>query len=132
MRTARALTVSPSMLCRGVCSGGVPGPRGVGVCTWSWGVCTWSGGCTWSPWGVPGPRGCTWSQGGVPGPGGVPGLRGVPGQVPPPVDRQMPVNLLPCPKLRLWVVNMYDLLGFTVAVVNPLLHGLQQPMLNWH
>ena len=54
MRTAHALTVSPSML--------------------------WAGGCTWSQGGVPGPGGCTWSQGGAPGPGGVylvPG--GVPG-----------------------------------------------------
>ena len=61
MRTARSLTVSPSMLC-------------IGGCTWSQGVC------------VPGPGGCTCSQGGtlyggwggvylvlggVPGPGGV-------------------------------------------------------------
>ena len=53
MRTARALTVSPSMLCAGG-----PGPRGVpgpGVPA--------LGGCL--VWGVPGP--------GVPGPGGVGG-----------------------------------------------------------
>ena len=43
-------------------SGGVPGPGGVpglGRCTRShggWG-CTWSGGCTWSQGGLPGPRG---------------------------------------------------------------------------
>ena len=48
MRTARLLTVSPSMHC----SGGVPGSRGVYLV---WG-------------GVPGP-------GGVPDPGGVPGPR---------------------------------------------------------
>ena len=78
MRTARSLTVSPSMLC-------------IGGCTWSQGVC------------VPGPGGCTCSQGGtlyggwggvylvlggVPGPrGGVPGPGGVclvPGGVPGP------------------------------------------------
>ena len=100
MRTARALTVSPSMLCTGGCtwSGGwgVPGLGGVCVpvggvgCTWSWGVylvwgCTWSWGVYLVPGGVPGPRGCTWSQGGTWSRGvylvlwGVPGLGGVPG-----------------------------------------------------
>ena len=71
MRTARVLTVSPSMLCTGgsVCSqevcvpgpglGGVSGPGG---CTWYWGcVCSW--GCTWSRGGVPGLGGCIWSRG---------------------------------------------------------------------
>ena len=72
---------------------------------------------------LPSPGGCTWFWGGVPGPGGLPGPRGVylvqgipaggvpaqvlppwPGQVLPSVDRQMPVNLLPCPKLRLRAV----------------------------
>ena len=99
MRTARTLTVSPSMLCSGR---GVPGQGG---CTWSgrvylvWGVylvpggyLVWGGvcseGCTW-PWGG---GGCTWS-GGVAGPGGsAPGgvspLGGVPGQVlPPPLEQ---------------------------------------------
>ena len=83
MRTARTLTVSPSMLC----SGGVPGP-GVYLVPGSLGVylvlggvpgpggCTWSGGCVCLLWGVPGPGGCTWSPGGVPGPGGVSALRG--------------------------------------------------------
>ena len=52
MRTARALTVSPSMLCTG---GGVPGPEGA-----------WSGGDL--VWGVPGLEGA-WSRG-VPGLGG--------------------------------------------------------------
>ena len=75
MRTARSLTVSPSMLC-------------VGGCTWSRGVyLVWSGGylvqgvylvggCTWCPWfgGVPGPGGV---PGGVPGPRGYLVLRGV-------------------------------------------------------
>ena len=81
------------------------------------------------PGGVPDPRGCTWSGGsalgGVPGLGGVPdpkwgcllqgvsALGGVPGpgectwSGTPPVDRQMPVNILPCPKLHLQAVNMY-------------------------
>ena len=46
MRTAHALTVSPSMLC-------------TGGCTWSWEVYLVPGGCTWSRGG-----GCTWSGGG--------------------------------------------------------------------
>ena len=124
MRTARVLTVSPSMLCsRGVylvpggtwSQGGVLGPRG---------VCLVQGGVP-GLGGAPGPRGylvpgghlvlggCTWSRGVylVQGvylvPGGVPGLGGgVPGQVLPPVDRHTPVNLLPCPKLRLRAVKM--------------------------
>ena len=88
MRTARVLTVSPSMLCTGgsVCSqevcvpgpgpGGVSGPGGVYLVL---GVCLLLGG-------VPGPGGCTGSRGGVPGwgvvsgpGGGAPGLGGVPG-----------------------------------------------------
>ena len=83
--------------------GGLPGPgvsaRGVsalGGCL-LWG-CTWSGGCLLQE-GV--------YSGGVPGPRGVSAPRrggGVPGQVPPLVDRQTPVNLLPCPKLRLLAV----------------------------
>ena len=64
MHTARALTISPSLLCAGgvyLVLGGVPGPGGVPGLG-----------------GVPGPRG-TWL---------VPGGGGVPGQVlPPPVDR---------------------------------------------
>ena len=88
MRTAGALTVSPSMLCTGGCTwsrgvylvlGGVPGP---GRCTWSWGavpgprgVYLVPGGCTWS-------RACTWSWGVYLVPVG-----GVPGQVLPPVNR---------------------------------------------
>ena len=39
--------------------GGVPGLRGYLVL----GRCTWSGGCTLSQGGVPGPEGCTWSRG---------------------------------------------------------------------
>ena len=107
MRTARALTVSPSMLCAGGCTwsqgvylvpGGVPGSGG---CTWFWGVylVPGVGGVPGpgGPGGVPGPGRCTWQVlGGVPGwgiprgvylvwgvhlvPGGVPGLGGVPGQ----------------------------------------------------
>ena len=71
----------------GVCllPGGVHGPRGVSAL--GEGVSA---------------RGCTWSRGGG---GSAPG--GVPGQVlPPPVDRQTPVNLLPCLKLRLRVVKI--------------------------
>ena len=93
MRTARSLTLSPSMFCIGGCtwsrgvylvaggylvkggctwSKGVPGPGGVtvrgvlgpGGCTWSGGV-PGLGGCLWS-------GGCTWSRG-VPGLGGAPG-----------------------------------------------------------
>ena len=63
-------------------------------------------------------RGC------VPCPGG-----GVPGQVHPPVDRQTPVNLLPCPKLRLRAVKM-DLLYVLLSEFdgdscesNPCVHG---------
>ena len=79
MRTARVLTVSPSMLCTGGCTwslGGVPGPGGVYLL---WGVYLVPGQCTWSQGSVPGPRGvylvpggCIWSRGGVPGPGGAP------------------------------------------------------------
>ena len=50
--------------------------------------------------GVPGPGGVSAPRG-VPGPGG-----GVPGQVLPPVDRHTPVNILPCPQLRLRAVNI--------------------------
>ena len=98
MRTARALTVSPSMLCAGggVCFRGVCSQEGVPE---SWGVPGLGGSALGS---VPGPGGllggCTWS-GGVPGP-----LGGWPDQVLPPVDRHMPVNILPCPKLRLRAV----------------------------
>ena len=107
--------------------GSVPGHRGVylvqGVPGYR-GRCTWSRGCTWS-WGdVPGPRGrgtwsrgctwywgvCTWSwgvylvSGGVPGPGGgtYPGT-------PPPCEQNSwhtLLKILPCPKLRLWMVIM--------------------------
>ena len=98
MRTARLLSVSPSIHCLG----GVPGPGGR---TWFWGVYLVPGGVPGLRGDVPGPRGCTWSrvgtwsQGectwswgvymvwGVPGPRGylIPG--GVPAQVPPPVNR---------------------------------------------
>ena len=92
-RTARVLTVSPSILCTGgvyLVPGGVSGPRG--VCTWSRGGCT----CSWGVYlvlgGVPGPGGCTcswgvyWCQGGVPGAGGCTWSWGVsaPGGVPAP------------------------------------------------
>ena len=108
---------------------GVPGPGG---CTWSQGGCLlWgvylvlgvicSGGVFLG--GVPGPRGCLLCRGvylvwGCVSALGVcllPGgcfllggllLGGVPGQVLPPVDRQMPENLLPCPKLHLRAVKM--------------------------
>ena len=59
------------------CGGGVFAPRG---CTWSWG----GGGCLLC--GVYLVWGCTWSG------------------TSPPVDRQTPVNILPCPKLRLRAV----------------------------
>ena len=74
MRTARSLTVSPSMLCIG--------GRG---CTWSQGGVPGPGGCVPGPGGHLVPWGCTWSRGvylvrgGVPGPRGVPGPGGVPG-----------------------------------------------------
>ena len=96
VQTVHALTVSQSMLCRG-------------GCTWSWGVylvqgvsapgrCLFWGVCLLQEGGVaPGESAlggwCTWSQGGVPA------------QVLPTVDRQMPVNTLPCPKLRLRAVK---------------------------
>ena len=84
MRTSRALSVSPSMLCAGGVPGvgSVPSPRGVylvqGDVPGSGGVCSRGsapGGCTWSQGGV-----CSWE--GVPGPRGVylvPGLYLVPG-----------------------------------------------------
>ena len=80
MRTARALTISPSMLCTGgcplpggVCSGGVCSWRGLsapGGCVSSGGVCSWGMSapgevCSW---------GCVCSQGGCLLPGGIPGL----------------------------------------------------------
>ena len=68
MRTACALTVSPSILCaRGVCFlGGLYLVLGGSA---SWG-CTWSGGwCAWS-WGVCFLGGCAWSWEG-PARGGV-------------------------------------------------------------
>ena len=68
-------------LLRGVCSGG---------CL-LWG-CLLPGGS--APGGVSAPGGCTWSWGGVHG------------QVLPPVDRHTPVNILPCPKLRLRAVKI--------------------------
>ena len=90
MRTARVLTVSPSMLCAG--GGLLPGDLLWGVylvpggCTWSGGVYLLRGG-TWSRggcllWGVYLVMGrCTWSWGvylvpGVSAPVGVPGPRG--------------------------------------------------------
>ena len=78
MRTARALTISPSMLCGGggVCSGGCLLQRG-GVCSW----------------GVSAPGGCL--------PGGYPSMHW--GR-PPPCEQNswhMPMKILPCPKLRL-------------------------------
>ena len=89
----------------GVCSrgctwsqGGVPGPKGVYLVT---GGIPGPRGVYLVLGGVPGPGGCTWSQGGVCSSAG-----GVPGQVLPPVDRQTPVNLLPCPKLRLRAVKI--------------------------
>ena len=88
MRTARLLSVAPSMHCWRVYLvtgdvylvpvGGVPGPKGLYLVT---GGASGPGGCPWSqgvylvPGGVPGPRG------GEPGPrGDVPG-QGVPVQV---------------------------------------------------
>ena len=71
MRTARALTVSPSMICAGGCTwsqGSVPAPRGVYLFR----------GCTWSGGSVPGPGGVHLVWGDVPGPGeGIPGPGGV-------------------------------------------------------
>ena len=66
----------------------------------------WSGG-VWSR-GVSG-LGGVWSMGGCLVHGGVSDPGGVPGQVLPPVDIQTPVNLLPCPKLRLRAVINVDL-----------------------
>ena len=78
MRTARALTVSPSMLCRR----GVPGPRGVYLVP----------GGVYLVWGgLPGLGGCTWS-GGVPSPGGAPG------QVLPPCGQTHACKLITLPQ----------------------------------
>ena len=81
MRTARALTVSPSKLSTGgvyLVPRGVPGPAG---CTWSrGGVYLVPGVCVPGPRGVPGPGGVP-GHGSAPGPGGVVYLvqGGVPG-----------------------------------------------------
>ena len=72
MRTARALTVSPSMLCA---VGGVYLVPGVYLFL---GDVLGPGGCTWSQGGVPG-QGVYLVPGGVPGPRGVYLVRGVPG-----------------------------------------------------
>ena len=92
MRTACALTVSPSMLCAGgvAWSGGVPGPRGG---AWSQGD-AWS----WGAWsrGVPGPRGCL-VLGGVPGPGVCVLSQHALRQTPLLTESHMPVKTLPCP-----------------------------------
>ena len=113
MRTARALTISPSMLCTGgcplpggVCSGGVCSWRGLsapGGCVSSGGVCSWGmsapgGVCSW---------GCVCSQGGCLPPGGVHGLGCTWSGTPPAVDRHTPVNILPCPKVRLQAVIIW-------------------------
>ena len=80
---------------RGVCSGG----SALG------GVSSWGGGLVGNvcSWGVSAPRGCLLQRGSGLGGCLLPG--GVPGQVLPPVDRHTPVNILPCPKLRLRVVT---------------------------
>ena len=80
-----------------------------GGCTWSWGVYLVLGGvCSGGVsalggrllWGA-----CTWSQGGVCSQGCLLQEWGcAPGQVLCPVDRHTPVNILPCPKLRLRAV----------------------------
>ena len=72
MRTARALTVSPSMLCLGVSA--------PGGCTWSqgcllWGEGTWSGGCLLQGGGLCSCAGCLLLED-VPAPGGVSAPRG--------------------------------------------------------
>ena len=102
MRTARALTVSPSMLCRGGCL--------VGGCLLRGAVCSLGGGGLLA--GVSARGGvCSW---------GVSALGGVPGQVLPPVDRHMPVNILPCPKLRLRAVKISN---WTVIYGERMDHG---------
>ena len=112
MRTACALTVSPSMLCigGGCLLWGVSAPGG--VCSWGdlllgrcllWGgVC--SGGFAWGSAhrGVSAPRGVCSKGGLLRGVYLVP--RGCTWSGTPPVDRHTPVNILPCPKLRLRAV----------------------------
>ena len=125
---------------------GVTGPMGS---TWSQGA-PGTGGCTWSLGGgclLLG--GCTWSQGGVcfqrgiPGPGGVSVPEGTWSQgvsawgvylvvgvylikYSPPVDRQTPVNILSCPKLRLRAVKIvrcthgFENGGFYFVILNPI------------
>ena len=97
------LPVSPGMHCSGgvyLVRGGVPGP---GECTWSRGVHLVLGEGVYlvlGGGGAPGPRGwCTWSRGGCTWSGGCT-CQGTP-----PVDRHTPVNILPCPKLRLRAVK---------------------------
>ena len=97
MRTARSLTVSPSMLCaRGGCLllGGVPAPEGgAGACS---GGCLVQGGGAWS-----GGYACSWG-------GTCSGLCGIPActeadPLPPCGQNSWHtlLKILPCPKLRL-------------------------------
>ena len=82
-------------------SGGTSAPGGLllgGVCFWG-GVCS-GGGMVSAPRGVSALEG-----GGVCSRGVYLVLGGVPGQVLPPVGRHTPVNILPCPKLRLGLVK---------------------------
>ena len=109
MRTARALTVSASMLCTGegaVLPGGVCFP-GEGVCLQG-SVCLQGGvlpgevcaswGCVCASWGGGGsgggvlPRGC-----------GIPACT----EADPPVNRMTGAKILPCPKLRLQAVKIH-------------------------
>ena len=76
------------------------------------GICSWGG--IWS-WGVSAPGGVSAPRGGL-FPGGVPGPGGTwSGTPPPPVDRHTPVNILPCPKLRLRAVKILEKSGNFVS-----------------
>ena len=85
----------------GVCSGG---------CVCSWGECLLPGGvCSWgvsTPGGVCS-RGVYLVRGVVSAPGGYLVWRGTRSGTPP-VDRHTPVNILPCPKLRLRAVKVHN------------------------
>ena len=92
-----------------------------GGCTWFWGVSA-PGGVPGPGEGVPGPGGCTWSRGVYLVPGGVPGPGGCTWSgTPPTVDRHTPVNLLPCPKLRLRAVKMHQSEKYHLLLCNQFL-----------
>ena len=135
MRTARALTVSPSMLCTGGVGGGVPGPGGSlllggvpgpggcllpGVYLVLGGVCSWRG--VPGLGSVPGLGGCTWSGGCL-----LPRKGGVPGQVLPPCGQTHACKHITLPKLRLRAVKTVYLKLWTISSMKDQIYLLSLP-----